>query len=271
MNSFDVQHEVLFLSENVVFKERDGINACYGGLSPFELDAADLGPCRRRRLYYLNIPVASIGDEARSVSVESILEDGYGLVETLIDDGNDYNIKANTLLASLTRIDDDRMMKAKLSDQQSGRTKIIVEPYSVAERERMMGFEAGYVSKPMQRIFKEITMNGVFKPETSSVNETYRDFMPENLWYLRKKINMRCYDLEEAEPYFGIKIATPLESKRDLSYFSEEEYCKHLIGNAWSIVTVEHLLRGLVELFPKDMLKTYDGCNAYPWRKGKDE
>lgn len=275
MNSFDVKHEVLFLSENVLFKERDGINACYGGISPFEVDAGDLGPVRRRRLYYLNIPVASIGDEARSVSVESVLDDGYGLVETLIDDGNDYNIKANTLLASLTRIDDDRMMKAKLVDQQSAdhqsrRTKIIVEPYSVAERERMMGFEAGYVSKPVRNIFNEITMNGLFKPETS-VNETYRDFMPDNLWYLRKKINLRCYDLEQ-EPYFGIKIATPLESKRDLSYFTEEEYCKHLIGNAWSIVTVEHLLRGLVELFPKGMLKTYDACDyAYPWIKRNDE
>ena len=86
MNSFGVRHEVLFLSENVVFKDRDGINACYGGLSPFQIDAADFGPCRRRRLYYLNIPVASKEkyDEAQSVSVESILEDGYGPVETLL-------------------------------------------------------------------------------------------------------------------------------------------------------------------------------------------
>lgn len=51
------------------------------------------------------------------------------MVERLINDGrDDLVVKANTFLASLTRIDDDRMMKVLLSDR-----AINVEEYSVAE------------------------------------------------------------------------------------------------------------------------------------------
>ena len=48
-----VSDKVLFLSENVVFKNHDEVDECYadqeGGLSPICLDAKDFGPCKRNR------------------------------------------------------------------------------------------------------------------------------------------------------------------------------------------------------------------------------
>ena len=52
---------VLFLSENVVFKERDEINCCYAdhedGLTPICVDASDFGPVKRNRLYWMNVSI----------------------------------------------------------------------------------------------------------------------------------------------------------------------------------------------------------------------
>ena len=52
---------VLFLSENVVFKERDEINCCYAdhedGLTPICVDARDFGPVKRNRLYWVNVSI----------------------------------------------------------------------------------------------------------------------------------------------------------------------------------------------------------------------
>ena len=52
-----------------------------------------------------------------------------------------------------------------------------------------------------------------------------------------------------------------------MSFYSEEQYCKHLIGNGWSIPVVEHLLEGLKDLFADDViLPTYSKyTNPHPW------
>lgn len=50
-----MEHDVLFLSENVVFKDSDPINKCYGNLPPISLDARDFSPVRRSRYYWCNV------------------------------------------------------------------------------------------------------------------------------------------------------------------------------------------------------------------------
>jgi hypothetical protein len=47
--------EVLFLSETVVFGDHHKVNKSYGGLSPMKVDAKDFGPCKRNRLYWINV------------------------------------------------------------------------------------------------------------------------------------------------------------------------------------------------------------------------
>lgn len=57
-------------------------------------------------------------------------------------------IKANTLLAATSRIDDDRMMKV----QQEG-DFTTMHTYSVRERERMLGLPDGYVENAGAYLF----------------------------------------------------------------------------------------------------------------------
>ena len=54
--------------------------------------------------------------------------------------------KAKTLMASDSRIDDDRMIKVRLRDP-SDRGSIETSTYSVADRESLMGFPTGYVQR----------------------------------------------------------------------------------------------------------------------------
>ncbi len=172
-------------------------------------------------------------------------------------------VKANTFLASLSKIDDDRMLKYSSGD--SG-DQIKEDHYSVREREKMMGLPPGYVSKPVKQLFDQITTCAILQPETSADGKTYRDFMERQFWYLGKKIKYQHYPKRGEDPYFEIGIATPIENKKKLDYFKEEQYSKHLIGMGFSICVIESLLEDLVDLFTKDLLTTYEGCDySFPW------
>lgn len=91
------------------------------------------------------------------------------------------------------------------------------------------------------------------------------DFLPRNLWHFRKKCHFK-FEAKNDEPFFQLLISSPLEGKKDLVYFNQKEYGKHLIGNGWSIPVVEHLLGKLRDLFDDDHLVTYEGYDYnFPW------
>lgn len=91
------------------------------------------------------------------------------------------------------------------------------------------------------------------------------DFLPRSLWHFRKKCKFKFKPCNEA-PFFQIELSSPIEGKQKLSYFNAEQYCKHLIGNGWSIPVVEHLLGKLPELFDQSSLVQYDGYDyQFPW------
>ena len=74
------------------------------------------------------------------MSVDTLLDDGYGAVARLVAGGDDDMtvVKANAFLASNSRIDDKRMVKYKKPDNaasSNSRTKYEIETYSVGERE----------------------------------------------------------------------------------------------------------------------------------------
>lgn len=64
-----------------------------------------------------------------------------------------------------------------------------------------------------------------------------------------------------------IELSAPQEGKKSTNFYDEEEYCKHLIGNGWSIVVVEHIMKGIKEMYPsKDFFRQYKGFNyTFPW------
>lgn len=59
LGSNGVNDHVLFLSENVVFKEHGEVDKTYTdrveGLSPIRQDAKDFGPMKRNRFYWMNV------------------------------------------------------------------------------------------------------------------------------------------------------------------------------------------------------------------------
>jgi site-specific DNA-cytosine methylase len=60
MSSMGVKDKVVFLSENVVFKEHDEVDKSYAegkgeALTPICVDAQDFGPCKRKRFYWMNV------------------------------------------------------------------------------------------------------------------------------------------------------------------------------------------------------------------------
>ena len=72
-------------------------------------------------------------------------------------------------MASLFRIDDERMTKVKPTED----GRFVKSTYSVKEREIMMGLPEGYVSKPMKELFREIALNGFLCPEMN-IGKTYK-------------------------------------------------------------------------------------------------
>lgn len=272
-----VSDKVLFLSENVVFKNHDEVDEFYadqeGGLSPICLDAKDFGPCKRNRFYWMNMPVKCtdhIKDVAFAASIDGLLDEGFGAVARLLLSDKELRstpVKANAFLSSLSRIDDSRMMKYKLENCSgpNTNTKFQIETYSVGERERMMGFSTGYVKKPICELFSELTMKAFLHPETSAEGKTYRDFLGRELWHFRKKCQFKFQPCSEP-PYFQLALSSPQEGKLRHDFYTEEQYCKHLIGNGWSIPVVEHLLGGLADLFADDVLRTYGKYTyQHPW------
>lgn len=157
-------------------------------------------------------------------------------------------------------VDDTRMVKYKESEP----GKYLIETYSVREREQMMGLPPGYVEKPLKRLFNELAQNAFLLPETSE-GVTYRDFLPRDLWHFRKKCNFKCVHHSEP-PHFRLALSSPQEGKSQRSFYTEDQYGKHLIGNGWSIPVAEHLLRNLTTLFADDVLTTYDSYGyRFPW------
>lgn len=275
MSRLGVKDKVLFLSENVVFSNHDEVDKSYSigedeSLPPMCVDAKDFGPCKRKRFYWINMPVnssAPVKEVASFQSVDQLLDEGYGAVARLVQ-GEDMNttVKANTFLASLSKIDDDRMLKCKVNvGSQQPKLRYHRETYSVGERERMMGLPIGYVQQPVCTLFSQLTENAFIRPETSAEGTTYRDFLPRQFWHFRRVCKFKFRPNPEP-PFFQLALSSPLEGKNDLAFFIADEYCKHLIGNGWSIPVVEHLLGKLRDLFADDALISYQGYDTnHPW------
>lgn len=129
----------------------------------------------------------------------------------------------------------------------------------------MMGLPIGYVEQPLSELFSQLKLHAFVQPETSAEGKTYRDFLSRSLWHFRRMCKFKFYPCVE-HPFFQLALSSPLEGETDFSFFTEEEYGKHLIGNGWSIPVVEHLLGKLRDLFAEDVLLPYHGYDkSHPW------
>lgn len=172
-------HPVWYLVENVYLRGDDLLKVCkaFGEASPILVDSYHFSPCHRKRHYLLNVsryeriwnwyfipfirrkltplsrlfqfPVniefnPRLDQQARC---DDILEDGFALPphEGPFVGRSETWSKANTLMASKSRLDDDRMLVFKRCEDPD---EFEERTFTVTERERMMGLPDGYVSKP---------------------------------------------------------------------------------------------------------------------------
>jgi hypothetical protein len=188
---------------------------------------------------------------------------GFVMAETVCreedeDQDGPVILKANTFMASLKRIDDDRMIKVKEVDGQ-----YIIGQYSVREREVMLGLPTGYVEDAINALFQDLTENAFKRPEHSVEGLGWRAFLSEELHHFHLTCQFKVkHDMKY--PYFHLEISAPQENE-NLSYYNEGQYCKHLLGNGWSIPVIEYILSELKGLF--NVEKTYgEKYNyQYPW------
>ena len=159
-------------------------------------------------------------------------------------------LKANTFMASMGRIDDFPRM-GKTREKKPGMFE--VETYSVNDRERMMGFPEGYVEEPLKDLFEKMT--------EAFVHPDWTTAMPELAKFSGLPYSFKP---QQTSPFFLLKAGPPLPHKQKTQYyFSSSEYAKHLIGNAFSIPVMEHLLKPLTQLFAS---KQHEGYSyPYPW------
>jgi len=146
------------------------------------------------------------------------------------------------------------MLKVKLTDNGNFQRGF----YSVSDREKMMGFPVGYVENVVKKIFN--TVEKAMHSEYWWIETFPFDQEDvENLSGLGFKYES---SLEDNSPVPKIKIAgREVGSNGEvLYYFNCDEYSKHLIGNAFSIPVVEHLLTPLKKVFESC---EYDNANYH--------
>jgi len=267
---FNITEKIIFLSENVTFggtekeKRYHELLAETYEIRPLPIDAAFLSPCKRHRFYWFNLQINAIpdmdSDNYKFSCASDMLDEPSSIMpQTICEDEEATKVvKANTFLAAQGRIDDKRMLRVEKVDD----NHYVGNTLSVSERERMLGLPDGYVAEPLKKLFGEITMKGFLKPETT-VGLGWKDDLDKSLWHFSKKCKFKIEKFKDV-PFFKIKISSPLETKKDLYYFDEQEYCKHLLGNGWSIPVIEHVLKKLKD--KSRNTQVYDGYEYdFPW------
>jgi hypothetical protein len=246
--------QLYFLSENVVFKDdMEDVIEAYGGIPPVQIDAKDFSPCKRARNYWLNLPVDAVDQD--SVESESYphLENGFIMPSQCINPHAKMRVKANTFMASKGRLDDKpRMMIAKETISH-GIKRYQIGTFSVADREKMLGFPVHYVHKAVKHLYQTLKKGG-FDGEFTN-EHWYHKLDPKYHHFVECSFKFKnCTD-----DFYAIKIK---HEDSDVS-FTYEEYAKHLLGNAWSIPVVEMLLSPLKKICTERQYDDFD--YSFPW------
>ena len=265
-HKYQGETHLFYLGENVLLDKdtRFQTQDLFGGMPHVRFDASDFSPCRRNRIYWTNLPVDFLNydDEYVQVQRESIpiLEDGYQMVGNFCKEiSSQVPVKANTFLASESRLDD---MPRMLIVKEEGNDKYIAGTYSMEDRENMMGFPSGYVSDPVLKLFSSLKKNA-FYPEFVQ-GESWVGKLDEIL------LEFQCCNFKFGKPregtgnLFEVLIGEPNIHRQKQPFFDCEDYAKHLIGNAWSIPVVEHLLKPLKDICTERRYVNFD--YKYHWQ-----
>jgi len=263
---------------------------------PYELDAKYCSPCHRRRQFFANIPLEieegffkSLDATGSTPTATRCLRDGYRLPPHWLEEA--MFAKFPTFMASVGRMDDERMLVFKkrysffsmfgsteyemlahsvfyatalFLNRSNSRVAFTGRSISISEREVAMGYQEGYVSKPVQALFEALLHDGLgmisqAQPHWSQkLDQKYHRFAGA------------YHDLPESYRLFRdgdavLKMSPPAGSAARPTFFDAEGYSKHLVGNAYSVPVVETLLQPLKKVFVQRSYQNYQ--YTYQWEE----
>jgi len=245
------------VAENVPISEDDGLSVVEEAFeaSPICIDAKYFSPCKRLRMYFTTIRLDSIAWDSPQADTGAIYDDGWEHPACAVSDWIDGLVgKANTFMASKSRLDDDRMLKVRPRTDGPGFLKSYI---TANEREVMMGFPRNYVKAPLNKLYDALTKAFMALDWTSD-----DDLIKEFEWLhtfsgLKDMYSFGQYT--KGPPWFELKLHVPETNY----YLNKEEYAKRLVGNSFSIPVVEHLLRPLQNIFASQEYNDVD--YTWPW------
>jgi len=271
--------QIFFLAENVLLNGDDLKVVCEAfkiSWDPIEFDAQYISPTRRRRHYFTNIPFDDQLNNCDYVwegqDVESCLTPGFVLPSQIVEEG--ITVKANCLMASTSRIDERSSLRMYIFDKKcaSNKRDYHGRPLTVAERENLMGYPKGYVEEPMNHLFgKLIEINHPYQSAKwrESLDKKYHKFagnyhgVSDHDPYKYSLYQLPKEKSGSIEYCIKMRMTPPTQCK-SASFYEEEEYGKHLIGNSFSVPVVEALLHSLIYYFPR-MFKYKKFNYHYAW------
>jgi len=280
---------VFFLSESnlAAYKKLNvkTIRRAYGKTHPpTQVNSGQYSPCEKIRTYWLNLPFdkCDSGDSMKGRFSTPNLDDGFCLPELCLGKEPPPFPKAKSFEA-LNQVDSDRMMKLKIEDVGKGKRKMYkMDTFSVAERERMMGFDKGYVENAVEDLYENLKKS--FNCELEEGKRWYGDLDKKYFHFSRCKFNFvpvkdferQLYEIEIRLPTTTTTAATSGNNKKQSSphqqgiYCDKDKYAKHLLGNAYSIAVAEVLLSPLKEICT---LRRYEGYDYdFSWiEEGSDD
>jgi len=271
-----------FFAENVILRGRDldEVSIAFD-ITPLEVDAHYFSPCRRKRHFFLNYPsnFFDLGGPASESKLSSCLQVGWMHPADATPRNNNHNTnnnsrsedadaaiqagagatlrKANTFMASSSRIDDERMTVVKEIEKNG----YIGRSIMVLERERLMGFPERYVAQPLVPLFEEVRnamckerLPGHETPWTKEMDSKYQCFSGD--------VPQLAIDDRSSNGTPKARLSPP-QSTAKKSYFDRDGYAKRLLGNAYSVVVAELLLHPLSTLYPSRRYPRFE--YTFPW------
>lgn len=212
-------------------------------------------------MFITNLPCPESNEVWESIGGGSCLEKGWMLPGDVFRTNDNFGLKANTFMASLGRIDDERMCTVRKKLNRSENTTYHWRRISVRERERMMGYPESYVEGAVDNLFEVLEPAYCRKKGYKwfkDMQDEYRDlFSGENNCNLR---GWGWYNGDVSDPCLELKLAPP-QSGKNRPFFDAEGYAKHLLGNAYSVPVAEALLAPLKEIYLPAHYEKY----SYPY------
>lgn len=199
----------------------------------------------------MQFPIDNYNFRGQDSKSTPCLEDGWTMIGDALNDNFGFS-KSNTFMASKGRLDDHpRMSKVK----QEG-DRFLRGSYSLREREWMMGLPEDYVQKPVAQLYRELLEA---LGARSLKHNTWQNALDEKYWDFSGAKYFK-YSVAGIKSDAEVIMQMAPQTPEVANHLTEEECGKRLIGNAFSVPVVEHLLRPLTKLFAH---RYYYGYNSH--------